>query len=93
VLKYPNDGTHGRTFKRIERRMLRYFGMEPRYSHAYVKRLLARKDGRTLWWSPHDRAMEMMREERARIAAEIERVESEPTFREMREDLREVDAE
>lgn len=68
VRKYVLDGAHGKTFKRIERRMLRYFGMEPRYAHAYAIKLIARKDGRVLWQNARAQAFEMMREERQRIA-------------------------
>lgn len=68
---YNLDGPHGKTFKRIERRMLRYFGMSIKYKHAYAKSLTAIKTGKVLWYDPRTRALDIMREERARIAGGV----------------------
>lgn len=83
---YVLDGAHGKTFKRIERRMLRYFGLGIKYKHAYAKSLTAIKTGKVLWYDPRTRALDMMREERIR-QAEARRVESTPAFVSMRADL------
>jgi len=42
-------GMHGSDYKRIERRLLRYFGIGARYRHAYVEEYYALKTGKTLW--------------------------------------------
>ncbi len=46
---HPNVYNHESSFKRVERRALKHFGLGIRYKRAYPQTLFALKSGRTLW--------------------------------------------
>lgn len=46
---HPNGDGHGSSFKRVERRVLKRFGMGIRYAKAYPRELYALRDGRVLY--------------------------------------------
>ena len=62
---HQNAHGHESSFKRVERRALKRFGMGIRYMHAYPRELFSLKDGRVLYEASKQRALRMKRGKQA----------------------------
>ncbi|MBI4144680.1 hypothetical protein HY493_00545 [Candidatus Woesearchaeota archaeon] len=76
---HPDAHGHERSFKRVERRALKRFGLGIRYMHAYPRVLFSLKDGHDLWEDPRQYALRLMREETVHLREREAKLQIAPT--------------